>query len=556
MVRKVKSVLSAVLVGLLIASTVLAGGFFQIGSGPAGGYPSAPTFTTVGANVVQVRDNVVATSGATDLVGFRDGSFSGSFLSTGKMIAKDPWFDVRAYGAKCDNVTDDSAAVIAATAAAAAAGGGEIRFPTGWCRIVSQWALSVDNNTTRMKPLKITGAGADHVGVGNLFSPMGGTVLRLEYSAGPKISTKNVGRVEFSGINFFNPGTDNQAFVYTEGTTLHVHHSAFWGGPNRNDGIVFGGLTDATGFQGYGTVVDSNLFQRVLRAGYFRRWANAIVFTNNNIWSGSGGVAAIELDGIAPQAISGNFVSGNLIEGMGYTYAVKLTNAQQNYFSNGVFDAASIIPYYLTNSAYNVFVESASSGGNPAFVASSDSSVSNSTILRTQQAQATKFGAGPVEFLSYQPKVMVAGYGPSTYSGTTDNVWSIYQHLYSAGGKVLDTKFVSDNGAVTLFGPRIKVYPDASWVNGTTELMQPVGDFRIQVTAGKQLELWGDTILFKNSSGVQGTINIPVGGSTVIGAGTGTVKMSSGNSANSKVWIPLKYNGVTYYVPGWDNNAP
>lgn len=50
--------------------------------------------------------------------------------------------------------------------------------------------------------------------------------------------------------------------------------------------------------------------------------------------------------------------------------------------------------------------------------------------------------------------------------------------------------------------------------------------------------------------------NILSGGSTTIDTGPGAVKMSSSNAASNDAWIPIKYNGTTYYVPGWLSNSP
>jgi len=41
-----------------------------------------------------------------------------------------------------------------------------------------------------------------------------------------------------------------------------------------------------------------------------------------------------------------------------------------------------------------------------------------------------------------------------------------------------------------------------------------------------------------------------------IGAGTGTVKMTSGNNANNSRWIPIQYEGSTFWVPAWTTNSP
>jgi len=55
---------------------------------------------------------------------------------------------------------------------------------------------------------------------------------------------------------------------------------------------------------------------------------------------------------------------------------------------------------------------------------------------------------------------------------------------------------------------------------------------------------------------LDGALDILTGGSTTISTGVGSVKMSTANAATNTVWIPIKYNGTTYYVPGFTTNAP
>lgn len=55
---------------------------------------------------------------------------------------------------------------------------------------------------------------------------------------------------------------------------------------------------------------------------------------------------------------------------------------------------------------------------------------------------------------------------------------------------------------------------------------------------------------------VTGALDIKTGGTISISSGTGSVKMASAGNANNAAWIPIKYSGTTYYVPGWTTNAP
>ena len=485
----------------------------------------------------------------------------------GDLVVKEsPWVDVRAYGAVCDNVINDSPAFALATVAALVTGK-ELRIPAGWCYLPSQWVLSSDN-TAHMKPLKIVGAGADSIGSGLIYAPSGGTVLRMTYGSGPKVSTKSVGLVEITGVNFYNDNTDTQPFVYTEQTTIHAHNNAFWGGSNKNDGFHFGGDNVATAFQGYGTVIRDNYFQKIGRAAYLRKYANAVVFSHNNIWNGSGGTTAIEIDGKTPDAVTGTVFEGNLIEMVNYSYGFKLTNAHNNYFAgNSFFDGnSSTWPYYLdSTSTFNTFIEGYVSSGTTNLVY--EPTPGKNTILRNAQNQASSLGETYLNVYNGLGVRFFKGYGPGIYLGDNTSTWRKTEQIYNSGSvRLMKYSFYSDNGAVQYSPFIINTYPDANWVNTTTDLYS---DYTFRLRAAAKLELWGNELDFKDSSGAafgywnsdgltlqQGTLNTLTGGSTTISTGVGSVKMSTVNAATNTVWIPMRYNGTTYYVPGWTTNAP
>lgn len=58
------------------------------------------------------------------------------------------------------------------------------------------------------------------------------------------------------------------------------------------------------------------------------------------------------------------------------------------------------------------------------------------------------------------------------------------------------------------------------------------------------------------STGRFSTLEVTAGGSTTISTGIGSVKMSSANAATNAAWIPMKYAGTTFYIPGWATNSP
>jgi hypothetical protein len=82
--RKTRAAIAGIL-GILISGLALGAGFFEQGTGPPGGYPSSPTFTHVGTGSVTVVDNLAGT-GATDLVNFRNGTFTGILTFGGHAV--------------------------------------------------------------------------------------------------------------------------------------------------------------------------------------------------------------------------------------------------------------------------------------------------------------------------------------------------------------------------------------------------------------------------------------------------------------------------------------
>lgn len=276
--------------------------------------------------------------------------------------------------------------------------GGELTIPAGNYVIDSLWELprsltASGDNPYNGKPLKITGAGAFMSGRNTNNVPIGGTVLILKYagSEGYKIFTQGNANVEISGITFYSPGTDSNAFILTTNTNLHINNCAFWGartGTSANqDAIILGGTYtgnpargDSSGFQGYGTVIRDNYFNKIRRAVYGRAFANSVVFSDNNIWnscgSNLGNGAAIEFDGLNALPVqnndAGGMISGNLIEMPSYPYAIKLKNASHfSLIGNNLYDPSVITQgfYYLDTSAvYNYIQRGYHSDAKPMFV--------------------------------------------------------------------------------------------------------------------------------------------------------------------------------------------
>lgn len=285
-------------------------------------------------------------------------------------------FDVKLYGAAGDGIADDSVAVQAAIDAAMGSDGtgtgGVIYFPPGTYRINSKISLRYNGGGPGVSPtqpnVRFQGAGAEFSGQSK--APIGGSILDLRYSGTPaKLDTRGLGALEITGLTFASlGGSDTTPFIQTTNTTLLVHHCGFYGNtnhPGNQDAILLGGdtaglvtintdETETSAFQGYGTVIDSNYFNRIRRAIWGRGWTNAVVLNNNTVWSESGFTtgAAIDLDGGSGGfgQVAGNVISNNLIEMNGYAYGIRLGYAYGNSLShNNFYDpgASSVAFYHL-----------------------------------------------------------------------------------------------------------------------------------------------------------------------------------------------------------------
>lgn len=291
-------------------------------------------------------------------------------------------FYAESYGIRPDG-TDQTSKIQALLDTVYNRGGGHIKFSPGTYLIngrIKPKVLYNGINTPSAPDFVIEGAGAFNSG--NYITPTGGTIFDCRYS-GDTIGVfqfRGSGKTEISRVTFKKsvPGLESTPFVHTTFRTLHIHDCAFIGfsSVSRCAGIILGGdvayegvspadTSFYNGFQGYGTVIESNFFNFINTGIKFKTYANAVVVTNNNFWNGCGGFAAITLTPSAA-VCAGNVISNNLIEMTGYQYGIVLGRAATNsIINNNFFDVSGTTKANVRvfNNSYNNLYVSAMKGG-------------------------------------------------------------------------------------------------------------------------------------------------------------------------------------------------
>lgn len=364
---------------------------------------------------------------------------SGSLEQRGKLLlGGGPVFDPAAsvFGADITGATDSTAAFTAAFAAAHILGGDVAPSP-GIYRIDGQVPFPNDGGTplAKIKAMRFHGRGTTTSGRND--DPLGGVILDCRYNgAGGCFDGRASGAVEIFGLTFMNgalSAPSTTPFLFNTNTVLKIHDNEFFGNSAKvgadcdQDAIVLGGtapgssdMTVTSPFQGYGSYVRSNYFNRIRRGVLGQVYCNAVQIEDNTFWqscgSGLTNGAAIEFFGDTGSPDVGNVIMGNLIEVPGYPYGIKLKNAVNNTIAfNNLYDPSStnVGSYYMDFGAqFNVVMAGYHDDNRPGLVEEA-SVVGQNTFLVWHQGQPSLWRT-PQQFddpVVFRNQVVIAGGG-------------------------------------------------------------------------------------------------------------------------------------------------
>lgn len=274
----------------------------------------------------------------------------------------EPVYNALYYGVVADGSTDDTAAWNALFVTIASAGGGTAVLPAGKTSLCSS-VLTPMPFGAASPHLRITGAGS-YYPYGDPAA--GASVLDLRFNGDSgvhlgKIDCRGYGRLELDHLTLKSGGTDDFLFFYATNTTVYLHdlqfsgHSANSGASCVQDAIQAranpGNLSDITTgaadapFQGYGTVIERNGFNRIRSAVRLCAAANGVVVRDNtvdNLCGGDTTHGAFTLPSGTVSAPTSNIFSGNLVEVTHYPFVWVFAGGNQNQcVGNSLFDGTT-----------------------------------------------------------------------------------------------------------------------------------------------------------------------------------------------------------------------
>jgi hypothetical protein len=291
------------------------------------------TATWTGGSNVGVRVNTMITSA-------RTGPGAGSSSSGGIMVSAKTYLT-------CDDATDDTGNFNAMLAALYTTQGNTVYFPAGCVALVNSAEITLPNDGAsppHQPSIRLTGAGGPVNGYWGTVATYPVSGLDLQYNAPhAKLVTLGAGKLEIDHMFIKDGGSDCAPFIFTTNTELMIHDVTFSGTASGtaacNDAIILGGDTNlinglVTGaFQGYGTTIERNFFDRIRAGVTAKAFVNSIWILNNTFSTSSGssaGGAIVFNNSQGPQ--SGNKILGNTIEATNYKYGIYLVNSASGLF--------------------------------------------------------------------------------------------------------------------------------------------------------------------------------------------------------------------------------
>jgi hypothetical protein len=193
----------------------------------------------------------------------RDGTHK--IIHPNDIITKNPWIDVRAFGAKGDGVTDDTAAIQAALDAASETPYQRtVYIPPGKYRITGS-GLSYPSPKRCLH--LVGGGGGARGGAGGELS---GTVL---YKTGTGLACLTLGNVTVTDRYSDNPRIENISFVgdRTNNTNYGIYA---YGNYAEFNNIMCAGFETGMLFRGRGLFINCNFEENVLDGFSFGSWSN------------------------------------------------------------------------------------------------------------------------------------------------------------------------------------------------------------------------------------------------------------------------------------------
>lgn len=308
----------------------------------------------------------------------------------------------------------------------------------------------------RNYPVILAGQGMNASGQGTAL--LGGTVWDLRYAGSErssgtnpdgtavnlndaKILTVGLGTLQLEDCTLTDLGTSSAPFVHSTYTTIRTRNLGVVGNPSKaretcdQDVFILGGQSIIEGnptttdpdapFQGYGTRIEGVYANRIRRLVLGQIYCNAIVVRDNTVWAQSGNPlpngAAIEFRGAEESTCSGNVVSGNLIEMVGYPCGIGLYNAvHTGVVNNPLFDGVPgtrVAGVYCGPAAQFNYIEQGFSEDNYPGILEHPSVAYSNTFRTSHQAQ---LNIQPQPVRHYAPVEVIrdGGSGPVGVDGS------------------------------------------------------------------------------------------------------------------------------------------